>query len=339
VDAALPRNGKDNMNISQTIDPRGRPEAGPATLPEYDDREHCPSRCDSGVLQSWERRRIDAALEMLYACCGVTRSAVTLAPPSLPFSQIQAYIACPLAWDLSRLYRPAFIPASRMLEIAFQATVKAFYQTRLAGGEMSLERLKAAYDTKWMEATEREHNPPIRYIPASDNPFTIRETAMRMLEAFFDQAKDYSGQLLAAGWDFTLPSSQGCPGIRDAVDLLRIASDGEGLEVVGVDFGDKTDEEGEAPYERLLLQALAVLRSGFFEKLGLPLRMRMDLVSKDRACSRIASTLRELHPKGERRLFEKIRRAWRGMSRQFCPPRPGWHCAGCGYQKRCAKSL
>ena len=53
------------MNISQTIDPRGRPEAGPVTLPEYDDREYYPSRRDSGTLQSWEHRRTDAALEML----------------------------------------------------------------------------------------------------------------------------------------------------------------------------------------------------------------------------------------------------------------------------------
>ena len=266
--------------------------------------------------------------------------------PTIRFADIVTYSVCPLAWHLSQLYAAEFISASRLQEKVIQACMVDLYQARQAGGTLSLAELKAVYDAKWAQEVERrQHNgfchPPIRYLPVYETPYTLREKAMSMLEAFHSLAAFSDSQIVEVNRETTLVLSSHMPVIRGEIPLLEIRRDRDGVQRLHlVDFATplRSAKASQIKRRRLDFCALALKRSMAYDHLGLPFRLRIDLTLQNRKSQAFSMTF---DPDWERcrQLPGNVRQIWNSICRNHrndYPANPGWQCADCGHKSRCA---
>jgi putative RecB family exonuclease len=256
----------------------------------------------------------------------------------ISFSQMRLYSSCPLAWKLSRQMKPEQVSASLVFGSAFHAAVQAFYQAKLEGRQSARECLLAAYDQAWAEKTAADQ-PPLRYPARADGALALRELAQKMLEAFLVHSADDKAEVIAVEEPFAVDLAPGLPLVKGRIDLIEIRTDDSGAKraiIVDLKTSARRQEADGIEREQLDLYALAMRRSGFLRQLGLPLELRVDVVTKTKAPEVIPLQIRP-DTANEARLAAMAREVWRGMAAGISYPAPSWHCADCGYRTACGR--
>ena len=256
-------------------------------------------------------------------------------------SQLRTYAGCPLAWKLSRLHRPEQVSASLLFGSAFHAAAERLYQMRLEGVKAVLSDLLAAYDEAWARHNApADGQPPIPlHYPAKSDADSLRQTAVRMLEAFLVQAEANPGEVIAVEEPFSVELAPELPLLQGRIDLIEVRSDAGGKRTLHlVDFKTSARQLGSDDIEREQLDfyALAVRKTGLLSQLGLPLTLRVDVVTKTKAPA-VTPVCLAPDPANEARVVAKAQEIWKGMASGICYPSPNWRCSDCGHKTRCGK--
>lgn len=259
--------------------------------------------------------------------------------PHISASQFKSYAGCPLAWRLSRTQRPAHVSAALVFGSAFHAAAERYYQMRLEGKEAKFQDLLEAYDANWTERGAAGENPiPVKF-PAKIDPVSLRQTAIRMLEAFLVHANANPGEVIAVEEPFEIELAPGLPVLQGRIDLVEIRtspSGGKTLQLADLKTAAKRMSENDIDRDQLNLYAIAARRTGLLEQFGLPLVLRIDSVTKSKTSEVIPITIVPNRSE-EARIIAKARELWKGMSAGICFPNASWRCPECGYRDLCAK--
>ena len=261
--------------------------------------------------------------------------------PHISASQIRSYSGCPLAWRLSRTHRPEHVSAALIFGSAFHAAAELFYQKRLEGKSAAFDDLMRVYDCKWLDhdtPKEGREPLPVKY-SAKAGPVELRQTAIRMLEAFLTHAEANIGEVIAVEEEFLIQMAPGLPALKGRIDLIEIRCDsygGKHLNLVDFKTTAKRMKPEDVDRGQLDLYAIALRETGLLEQLRLPLMLRVDVVTKTKQpeVTPIPITPNRYN---ENRVIAKAREIWKCMSAGVCYPNPGWQCAGCGYKTLCNK--
>jgi putative RecB family exonuclease len=160
-----------------------------------------------------------------------------------------------------------------------------------------------------------------------------------MLAAFLAHSADGKAEVIAVEEPFGVELAPGLPLVKGRIDLIEIRTGDDGdkhVAIVDLKTSARRQEADGIEREQLDLYALAMRRSGFLGQLGLPLELRVDVVTKTKAPEVIPLRLRP-DPGNEARLAARAREVWRGMAADICYPAPSWHCADCGYKSACGR--
>ncbi|MDR1611403.1 MAG: PD-(D/E)XK nuclease family protein [Planctomycetota bacterium] len=261
--------------------------------------------------------------------------------PHISASQLRSYAGCPLAWRLSRTHRPEHIPAALIFGSAFHAAAERFYQMRLEGKTAAFNDLMEAYDAKWQERGEAGDGgtpPPVKF-PAKTGPMELRQTAVRMLEAFLAHANANAGEVIAVEEEFLAPMAPGLPALKGRIDLVEIRTAPSGnrrLHLVDFKTAAKRMRPEDIDRDQMDLYALALRRTGLLDELQLPLVLRVDMVTKVKEPEVIPVDIPP-DKNNEKRVIAKAREIWKCMASGVCYPAPSWQCGTCGYKTLCGK--
>ena len=261
--------------------------------------------------------------------------------PYISASQIRSYSSCPLAWRLSRTHHPEHVSAALIFGSAFHAAAELFYQKRLEGKMAGFDDLMCAYDNKWLEHDKpKDDKPPLPVkFSSKTDPVTLRQTAIKMLEAFLAHAEANVGEVIAVEEEFLIQMAPGLPALKGRIDLIEIRGDSSGGKYINlVDFKTAAKRMNPEDVDRgqLGLYAIAMRETGLLEQLRLPLVLRVDVVTKTKDPEVIPIPITP-NCYNENRVIAKAREIWKCMSAGVCYPNPGWQCAGCGYKTLCNK--
>lgn len=244
--------------------------------------------------------------------------------PHLSISQIKRFQTCPLQWQYSRRYTPAFVSSALVFGKGVHEGLRLFYQGRLEGRKVGLEEMLAGYDSTW-----DEENLPVRY-GKKETPESLRTTAAAILTLFLERAQD--SEVIAVEERLWLRVSEDLPEVVGYVDLIERLGDGT---VRLVDFktaARKPSESSPPQPEQLLLYGLAAGGAALFEQVPV---LQYTYFTKTKTPELIEHVVTPTTGSFTK-LLELISRCGRAMERNAAYPCPGWQCAGCGYQDRCA---
>ena len=256
-------------------------------------------------------------------------------------SQIKSYSGCPLAWRLSRTHRPEHVSAALIFGSAFHAAAELFYQKRLEGKSVAFDNLMRVYDSKWLEhdtPKDGKEPLPVKY-SAKAGPVELRQTAIKMLEAFLAHAEANMGEVIAVEEEFLIQMAPGLPRLKGRIDLIEIRCDSSGDKHINlVDFktAAKRMTLEDVDRSQLDLYAIAMRETGLLEQLRLPLILRVDVITKTKAPEVMPIPIAP-NRYNENRVIAKAREIWKCMSAGVCYPNPSFMCSGCGYKTLCNK--
>ena len=246
--------------------------------------------------------------------------------PHISASQLKSYSGCPLAWRLSRTYRPEHVSASLVFGSAFHAAAERFYQMRLEGQSATLQDLMEAYDANWLKRSgtgDGKSPPPVKYSAKAGSAGELRETAGRMLEAFLAHASANVGEVIAVEEEFLVPMVPGLPALKGRIDMVEIRTDKAGdrcIHVVDFKTSAKRMSLDDIDRDQMDLYAMAVRQTGLLHELQLPLALRIDVVTKTKISDVTPITIQP-DARNEKRVIAKAREIWKAYQ-QRCPNAP-----------------
>ena len=261
--------------------------------------------------------------------------------PHISASQLRTYAGCPLAWRLSRTYRPKHVSAALLFGSAFHAAAEKLYQSRLEGKTATHQDLMDAYHAVWtnhFEATDGQEPVPIKYSAKSDLP-ALHQTASRMLEAFLIHAAQNMGEVIAVEEPFEIELVPDLPVLKGRIDLIEVRTGTSGnryLHLSDFKTAARRMDEGDVDHDQMHLYAIAARKTGLLDQIGLPLVLRVDAVLKTKSAEVIPITISP-DKASETRVVAKAQQIWKSMSAGICFPATSWRCGDCGYRWLCAK--
>ena len=261
--------------------------------------------------------------------------------PHISASQLRSYSGCPLAWRLSRTHRPEHVSAALLFGSAFHAAAELFYQKRLEGKKAAFDDLMHVYDSKWLEHDNpKDGKPPlpVKY-SAKAGPVELRQTAVKMLEAFLAHAEANMGEVIAVEEEFHIQMAPGLPALKGRIDLIEIRPNpagGREVHLIDLKTASKRMKPEDVDRGQLDLYAIAMRETGLLDQLRLPLVLRLDVVTKVKE-PEVTPIVISPNRYNENRVIAKAREIWKCMSAGVCYPNPSFMCSGCGYKTLCNK--
>jgi len=250
----------------------------------------------------------------------------------LSASQLRTYSTCSLQWHFSRHFEPEFVSAALVFGTAIHAALQAFYQARLEGMTLSAEAMYHVFEETFAAETR-----PIQYNKTDDEE-TLKAKAGRMIETFI--ATVQPGEVIGVEEPFECNLDDTLPPLVGRIDLLEVRTDVDGVKRLHlVDFKTAATKPGhvnDLASDQLVLYALAAYRTGLIRQLHLPLALRYDVLTKTKSPEFISLTAKPGQQEA-RRVIEKAKHCWNGMTQGLCFPSEGWQCATCGYKKQCSE--
>ena len=229
--------------------------------------------------------------------------------------------------------KPEFVPVALAFGSGIHGAAAFFYRGVAGGATPSLADVQSVFETLWNLETSRR---PVHF-GEKDTKDAFLDLGRRMLGVLC-AAHDPSAEVLAVEQPFRVPLIDPDTGElldRDLVGSLdRLEKDAEGRLVV-VDLktaGRKySDLQVEASLQ-LSIYSYATAMNGLADQEEL--RLRFDVLTKTKTP--------ELHRywttrdrAATRRLFRLAQEVLQAIEAQVFPPRPGWQCKECPYQRQC----
>lgn len=250
----------------------------------------------------------------------------------LSASQLRTYSTCSLQWFCQRHYKPEFVASALVFGSAVHAAIETYYQGFLEGREVAVDEMFEAYEAVWGAETGE-----IQYGKKASRE-SLAGKAAAMLDAFL--ASVQPGEVVAVEQPFECALSEGLPPLVGRIDLVEVVGEEKGdpaLHVVDFKTAARaTSDPDDLDTSQLTFYAIAAHRLGLVAQLGLPLKMRYDIITKTKSPKVLSYSFAPDHGEGVR-VVAKARACWRGMAAEIVFPTPSWMCTNCGYKRLCAQ--
>lgn len=249
--------------------------------------------------------------------------------PSLSFSSISTFQACPLKWMYRyRLGLPEETKsASLVFGSAIHAALQRHFEALLAEGTPpALDDLMDAFRSSWKSESDG-----ITY-GKGDSSESLHALAVKMLRVF--QKSDLAsppGQIVAIEEELLGEISPDCPPLLARLDLVVECEDAVTITDFKTSRSRWSHEQAEDSATQLLIyRELAGSLVG-----DKPVRLQFGVLTKTKEPSVEIHSVAD-NPRQVDRVRRIIERVWEAIqSENFYPAPSPMQCSGCGYRKTC----
>lgn len=242
----------------------------------------------------------------------------------LSYSQISAYLACPLRYKFQYVdgVPPAFTSAPFAFGVAIHEAAAAFYQTRLEGEQLRPDEMVDVYADCWRRQ-ER-----VRFFNG-DSERSLMEKA-KLILSVFHECFDPSVSILGVEEFFELPIG-GLPPFQGYIDLIEQSAGGQ-ITIVDLKTASKKLPEANVHTNlQLTAYSLGAAALGFDAR---AMNLRLDVLLKTRSPEMLRyETTRS--DDDRHRFVKTLHGVWHGIHKNIWFPREDWHCAQCAWSTSC----
>jgi putative RecB family exonuclease len=255
--------------------------------------------------------------------------------PHVSYTQLDQYLRCPLKYKLQYVDRlePAFVPAALVFGSGIHGAAAYFYRGVQQGTAPSVADVQGYFATLWTLETGQR---PVRF-GEKDTTASLLDLGTRML-AVLCAAHEPATIVLAVEEAFRVPLIDPETGEvldRDLVGSLdRLEQDADGrLTVADLKTAARryTSLDVEASLQ-LSVYSYATAMNGLGDQEDL--RLRFDVLTKTKTpeLHRYETTRDQA---ATRRLYRLAAEVLQAIEAGVFPPRVGWQCKECPYQRQC----
>jgi len=240
----------------------------------------------------------------------------------LSYSQIQAYLACPLKHRLYSIEKveTQFNPVSLVFGTGLHKAVASYYIAHRDGGRLPEAEMVRQFHDHWKDEEAKKE---IRY--NGDGRDDVLTMAERLIAVFYEKAVPM--QVLAVEQFFSVP-------LFDDVDLYGVCdlieADEHGTPVL-VDL--KSAAKRKSPFELSTDLQMTAYSLGL-DSMGLErdVLFRFDVLLKQKAPDLVKQyTVRSDYDR--QRFIRLAREVWTAIEAGICYPNPSYYCQGCQYKE------
>jgi len=247
--------------------------------------------------------------------------------PHLSYSQINAYLDCPLRYKFNYVDKiePAFTSAALAFGSCIHEAVGAFYQSCLENDPLSTGQMHDVYRQIW-NSTAKEKT--IRFF--NGESVEVMDTkAKKMLDVFL-QSFDPSVQIIGIEEPFEVDMGKRMPPLVGWIDAVELAADGT-VSVVDLKTASKRYSDNTVHSNlQLTCYSIGALTLGF----NGDTRLRLDVLLKTASPElvRYETTRTDAH---RERFLKLVKHVYQGIKKEVFYPKQDWHCSQCPFTAQC----